>query len=127
MSKCCCGESCCCTNDSIKCDCAIIHKEQVDNVNNNILNNENVNNLCELYKVFSDPTRLKILLALEIERLCVCDIANVLNMTKSAVSHQLKVLREKDLIKFDKEGKNSFYSLANDNIKEIIKVTLKSF
>lgn len=124
-NKCGCSENCCCTNDNAKCDCDIIHQEQVGNVKKNLLGNEKTIKLATLYKMFSDQTRLKILLSLEIERLCVCDIANVLNMTKSAVSHQLKVLRENNLVKFVKEGKNCYYSLADDHVKKLIEIALE--
>ncbi len=120
-----CKDKCCCNDDNIKCDCDIMHHAQVENVKNNILCTEKVNNLSNLYKVFSDQTRLKILLALEIESLCVCDIANVLNMTKSAVSHQLKVLRDNNLIKFDKKGKSCYYFLADDHVKKIIDLAIE--
>ncbi|MFI3329562.1 MAG: metalloregulator ArsR/SmtB family transcription factor [bacterium] len=114
----------CCTDDKAKCDCAIIHHNQVENVRNNIFNDEKIIKLSNLYKVFSDQTRLNILLALEIETLCVCDIANVLNMTKSAVSHQLKILRENNLIKFDKKGKSCYYFLADEHVKKIIDIAV---
>ncbi len=126
MEKKCCGtNSCCCTNENIKCDCSIMHIEQVTNVKNNLIKEDKFSNLLNLYKLFSDQTRLKILLALEIEPLCVCDIANVLNMTKSAVSHQLKILRENNLITFDKKGKNCYYYLADDHVKKIIDIAIE--
>ncbi len=122
--KCGIGE-CCCSNDNIKCDCAVIHFEEVKKVKENLLNIDKTNKLTNLYKLFSDTTRLRILLALEIEPLCVCDVANVLDMTKSAVSHQLKILRENNLVKFDKKGKSSYYSLADDHVKKIIDIALE--
>ncbi len=124
-NKCGCGETCCCSVYNAKCDCDIIHKEQVDKVKKNLLNSNDTNDLVNLYKLFADQTRLKILLALEIEELCVCDISNVLNMTKSAVSHQLKVLRENNLIKFNKIGKNCYYTLADDHVKQVIDIALE--
>lgn len=123
-NKCCNGNDCCCTNDKIKCDCAIIHHEQVTKVKENLLDEQKTIKLVNFYKMLADQTRLKILLALEIEPLCVCDIANVLNMTKSAVSHQLKVLRENNLVSFDKEGKNSYYSLTDSCVKKIIETAI---
>lgn len=124
-NKCCSSNTCCCTNDNAKCDCDIIHQNEVNKVKMNLLDNDKTIKLSNLYKMFSDQTRLKILLSLEIERLCVCDIANVLNMTKSAISHQLKVLRENNLIKFSKEGKNCYYSLADDHVKKLIDIALE--
>lgn len=107
------------------CDCNIIHHEQVGKVKESLLINHKINDMVLLYKMFSDETRLKILLSLEIEKLCVCDIANVLDMTKSAVSHQLRVLREVNLVKFEKVGKSSYYSLADDHVKKLIDIALE--
>lgn len=117
-------DNCCCIN-KIQCDCDILHADAVNNVKNTIINDETILKLCNMYKILSDNTRLKICLALEIEKLCVCDIANVLNMTKSAVSHQLKVLRENNLVTFSKVGKNSYYELADEHVKQIIDITLE--
>lgn len=107
------------------CDCTIIHQKEVCEVKQKLLSTDEINDLVLLYKVFSDETRLKILLSLEIETLCVCDIANVLDMTKSAISHQLKVLREFNLVKFDKVGKSCYYSLADDHVKKLIDIALE--
>ncbi|MFI3251909.1 MAG: metalloregulator ArsR/SmtB family transcription factor [bacterium] len=119
------SSKCCCTNENAKCDCAIIHKTEVDNTKENMLNEEKISKVVSLHKVLADQTRMKILLALSIEQLCVCDIANVLDMTKSAVSHQLKVLRENNLIKFTKSGKNCYYSLTDSNVNKIIDITIE--
>jgi len=75
--------------------------------------------LANLYKAFSDPTRVKILWALHCNEMCVCDLAALLNMTKSAISHQLGTLRMRNLVKFQKLGKVVYYSLADDHVKEI--------
>lgn len=83
--------------------------------------------LCELsdfYRIFADPTRLKILFTIE-EPMCVCDIARVLGMTKSAVSHQLKVLRQSNLVRYKRSGKNIFYSLSDEHVKVIIEYALE--
>ena len=76
--------------------------------------------LAELFKVFGDSTRIKILFALFESELCVCDIAETLNMTQSAVSHQLQILRTSKLVKSRREGKSMFYSLADDHVVTII-------
>ena len=76
--------------------------------------------VAELFKVIGDPTRMKIIWCLEGRELCVCDISNVLGMTKSAISHQLGVLRANNLVKFRREGKNIYYSLADDHIRQIL-------
>ena len=76
--------------------------------------------LAECFKVFGDPTRLKILLALDARELCVCDLADLLEMTKSAISHQLSSLRAARLVKYRREGKNVFYSLDDNHVHSII-------
>ena len=80
---------------------------------------EDFYNLADLYKMFSDSTRVRILWALSREEMCVCDIAVLLGMTKSAISHQLRALRLANLVKYDKQGKVAYYSLADDHIKDI--------
>lgn len=76
--------------------------------------------LAELYKVFGDTTRIKILFALYENEMCVCGIAELLNMTQSAISHQLRVLKQSKLVKFRREGKTVFYSLSDDHIFKIL-------
>ena len=76
--------------------------------------------LAELYKIFGDSTRIKILFVLFQSEMCVCDIARVLNMSSSAISHQLRVLKTSQLIKFRREGKSIFYSLADDHVRTIL-------
>ena len=78
--------------------------------------------MSELFKVFGDGTRIRIMAALNCREMCVCDIAVLLDMTKSAVSHQLKVLRDNNLVKFQKKGKHAYYSLADGHVKEILDV-----
>ena len=80
--------------------------------------------LAELFKVFGDSTRAKILSSLEISELCVCDICECLNMTKSAVSHQLRILRQSKLVKARKSGKEVFYSLDDDHVSKIFECGL---
>ena len=81
--------------------------------------------IADFYKALSDSTRIKIINVLEQEELCVCDIAVILNMTKSAVSHQLKNLREMNLIKSRKQGKEVLYSLADVHVKEVFDISLE--
>ena len=101
------------------CDCDIIHESSVKEVKTLMPDEEQVIKLSELFKVFSDNTRVKILWALDKKELCVCDIAAVLNMTKSAVSHQLKYLRTTNLVKYRRDGKSIFYSLSDLHVREI--------
>lgn len=76
--------------------------------------------LAELFKVFGDSTRIRILYVLSESELCVCDLAEELNMTQSAISHQLKILKQNKLVKNRREGKSIYYSLADDHVKTII-------
>ncbi len=81
--------------------------------------------LSDLFKIFADATRTKILFALDGGQMCVCDIASAIGMTKSAVSHQLKILRQNKLVTYRKSGKNVIYSLADDHVKSIIELALE--
>ena len=102
-----------------KCDCEVIHEEVVDKVSGMMPPGNEFFDLADLYKAFSDPTRVKILWALHCHEMCVCDLAALLNMTKSAISHQLKTLRMSNLVSFLKQGKVVYYSLADDHVKDI--------
>jgi len=102
-----------------QCDCEVIHQDIVNKVGELMPTDESVTKLTNLYKMFSDPTRLKIMWALLCNEMCVCDLAVLLNMTKSAISHQLKSLRTTNLVKFRKEGKVVYYSLSDDHVKDI--------
>ena len=101
------------------CDCEVIHEEVVKRVRKHLPKEEDFNDLADLYKMFSDSTRVRILWALSREEMCVCDIAVLLGMTKSAISHQLKSLRLSNLVKYDKRGKEVYYSLADSHVKDI--------
>lgn len=104
----------------ITCDCEIIHQDVVEKVKSELPQDEVIFELADFYKIFGDTTRIKILCALDKNELCVCDIASLLNMTISAVSHQLKILRESDLVKTSRDGKVVYYSLADNHVREII-------
>lgn len=106
-------------SDIDRCDCNIIHEEIVSKVRKNMPEEENLLDLADLFKVFADSTRVKILCALFQEEMCVCDIAVLLGMTKSSISHQLRVLRQTRLVKYRKSGKVVYYSLADDHVKTI--------
>lgn len=103
----------------IKCDCTAIHDDIVDKVRENIPQEETLYDLAELFKAFGDTTRIKILYALFASEMCVCDIAVLLNMTQSAISHQLRVLKQARLVKFRKDGKVVYYSLDDEHIKHM--------
>jgi ArsR family transcriptional regulator, lead/cadmium/zinc/bismuth-responsive transcriptional repressor len=100
-----------------RCDCEVIHEETVDRVRGKMPREETLYDLAELFKVFSDSTRIRILWALDEAEMCVCDIAFLLNMTQSAISHQLRVLRQADLVKSRREGKIVFYSLEDEHVR----------
>lgn len=103
----------------VNCECNEIHQECVECVKKLMLEENKFSKLSELFKVFGDPTRLKIIYALLKKELCVCDIAEVVNMSQSSVSHQLRVLKATDLVKYRKEGKTVYYSLDDDHIELI--------
>ncbi len=103
-----------------RCDCNVIHEEIVGSVREKMPPEETLYNLAELFKVFGDSTRVKILWALDASEMCVCDIAVLLNMTQSAISHQLRVLKQSRLVKSRRDGKTVFYSLDDDHVRQII-------
>lgn len=103
----------------IKCDEEVSNIELVNKVKDNLLSDEEIFDLAELFKVFGDSTRMKIINALMKQDLCVCDIALITNSTPSAISHQLRVLKQAKLVKYRKEGKSVIYSLDDEHVKEI--------
>ena len=94
--------------------------DQADQVRRAMPGEEALEELSELFKVFGDATRVKILYALFEAELCVCDMAQLLGMTQSAISHQLQVLKKSKLVKYRREGKTVFYSLADDHVRTIL-------
>ncbi len=102
-----------------KCDCNFIHSEIVKKVAESMPKEEHLYDLAEFFKVFGDSTRIKILCALFQDEMCVCDIASVLNMKHSAISHQLRVLKSARLVKSRRDGKVVYYSLDDNHIKMI--------
>ena len=102
--------------DSYTCQVRALHEQQVEMARTSALPLEEVEDLANLFKVLGDPTRTRILRALRSGELCVCDIGHVLGMSISSVSHQLRVLREHDLVRFRREGKVVFYSLADPHV-----------
>ena len=100
-------------------DITIVDKEKVEKLRLVIPNDDFIINMAELFKMFGDSTRVKIISVLLEDELCVCDIANIINATQSAVSHQLRILKQAKLVKYRKEGKVVYYSLDDDHVKEI--------
>lgn len=105
---------------SFSCDCEVIHEDIVNTVRSKMQSKDEYLQLAALFKMFGDGTRVQILHALEQNEMCVCDLAVLLGLTKSAVSHQLKALRMANLVKFRREAQTVYYSLADDHVKEII-------
>jgi len=105
--------------DRIRCDCSVIHGDTVNQVKAMMPEEEKLYDLAELFKVFGDSTRIKILWALSESEMCVCDLAFLLNMTQSAISHQLRLLKQSRLVKNRKEGKVVFYALDDIHVKQI--------
>ncbi len=97
-----------------------VHHELVERVNANMPDEDLLIDLAELYRVFGDSTRIRILYALFESEMCVCDIAQVLGMSTSAISHQLRVLKQARLVKYRREGKTVFYALSDDHVRSII-------
>ena len=97
-----------------------VHADLVKKVCELSPDEEELMDLAELFKVFGDTTRIRILFVLTVSEVCVCDLAAVLNMTQSAVSHQLKILKQSKLIRSRREGKQIFYSLDDDHVRSII-------
>jgi len=107
-----------------RCDCSVIHEDVVNRVKENMPQEETLYDLAELFKVFGDSTRVRILWALDESEMCVCDIAVLLNMTQSAISHQLRVLKQARLVKNRRDGKVVYYSLEDEHIKGIFDLGL---
>ncbi len=112
-------------NPAPSCDCEVIHDETVSEVRELMRSKDDYLQLASLFKMFGDGTRIQILHALEQKEMCVCDLAVLLGVTKSAVSHQLKALRLANLVKFRREAQIIYYSLADDHVKEIIDLGLE--
>ena len=107
-------------NEIERCGCLFVHEDAVSEVLGEMPDDETLYDLAELFKVFGDSTRIKILYALFEAELCVCDISKLLGLTQSAVSHQLRVLKNSRLVKFRRAGKTVFYALADGHVRRII-------
>ena len=107
------------------CETESVHGSAVEAARKGMLDEEEYLDLSDVFKLFGDPTRLMILHALEQQELCVCDIAALLDLTKSAVSHQLKGLRIANLVKYRRDGQNVYYSLADGHVRAIIEIGLE--
>lgn len=106
------------------CDCNIIHEAIVNQTKKKMLDNDFINEISLFFKILGDNTRVKILFALDNNEMCVCDIANVLNMTKSSISHQLSFLKQNNIVKCNRVGKEVYYSLDDEHVKEVFEVAI---
>jgi ArsR family transcriptional regulator len=107
-------------SDFDQCDFICVHESVVNQVLNAMPREQELLDLADFYKVFGDATRIKILYVLSQSEMCVCDLANLLQMSQSAISHQLRVLKQMRLVKFRRDGKTVFYSLADGHIETIL-------
>lgn len=102
------------------CTCNIIHDDILEKVKSNFPKEECLYDLADFFKVFGDSTRIKIIYALYKSEMCVCDIAELLNMTQSAISHQLRTLKQHGIVKYKRKGRSVFYSLDDEHIYHIL-------
>lgn len=113
------------SKNEFTCDCNIIHKEVVEKTIQNMPEDDMFNKLAEFFKILGDTTRAKILFALDQNEMCVCDIANTLQMSKSSISHQLGTLRRSGIVKCRKEGKEVYYMLDDDHVKGLFELGIE--
>ena len=106
------------------CDCNAVHHDLVEIAISQMPTEGDISRLADFYKILADPTRCKIISALLQQELCVCDIANILSMSKSSVSHQLSKMKNTGVVQCRRAGKEVYYGLNDDHIREIFSVTL---
>ena len=102
------------------CEFLHVHDDVVENVKSHMPDEDTLYDLADFFKIFADSTRIKILYVLLMHEMCVCDLAGTLGVSQSAISHQLRTLKQMDLVRSRREGKTVFYSLADDHIKSIL-------
>ena len=112
-------------NDVSPCDCDVIHEEVVEEVKKQMIEEDILIDVADFFKVLGDSTRSKIMFALDKKEMCVCDLSALLNMTKSAISHQLKVLRDAKLVNFRRDGKMVYYFLADNHVREVFEKAIE--
>ena len=106
-------------------ECDILHEDIIENVKKQMLEESILFDVSDFFKILGDSTRAKIMWALDKSQMCVCDLAKLLGMTKSAISHQLKILRDANLVKFKKDGKMVIYSLNDEHVKIVFEKALE--
>ncbi len=107
------------------CDCNVIHQETVDLVKTNMPDEEDIFEVADLFKAFGDSTRARIICALSIAELCVCDLSALLVMSQSAVSHQLRTLKQARIVRNRRSGKSVYYSLDDEHIKALFRMAIE--
>ncbi len=107
------------------CDFLYVHEDAVAEVLSRLPAEEHLYDLAEVFRVFGDTTRIRILYVLFERELCVCDIAKLLGMTQSAVSHQLRILKDAKLVRFRREGKTVFYALDDDHVRSVLELGME--
>ncbi len=112
------------TKTNLMCDCNVIHENKVKESKKNMLKLRTIEDMSNFFKILGEPTRIKILNTLDNNEMCVCDIANVLNMTKSTISHQLNILRINNIVKYKKVGKEVYYTLDDEHVKKVFEIAL---
>jgi ArsR family transcriptional regulator len=105
--------------DDALCSCSVIHEDVIRQVQSGLSHDDQLRKTAELFKAVSDPTRLKIINALLLAEMCVCDIAALMDMTQPAISHHLKVLRQLQLVKYRREGKSVYYELDDEHVRNV--------
>lgn len=110
---------------AVVCDCDVIHPEAVQAARARMIDEGDLYDLADFFKVLGDSTRVRIMSALDTGEMCVCDLAVLLNMTKSAISHQLRSLRQANLVTYRREGKEVYYKLADDHVRDIFEKGLE--
>ena len=111
-------------NKEFCCDCNVIHEDVVNDAISKMPDRAVLDEVANFFKILGVPTRMKILFALDSNEMCVCDIANVLSMTKSSISHQLNILKMNNIVKCRKSGKEVYYTLDDEHVKEVFEVAL---
>ena len=107
------------------CDCCSIHSDLVDHLSNNMPDDSTFYHISEFYKILGDPTRCKIIFSLLNHEICVCDIANILHMSKSLISHHLSKMKDNGIVKCRREGKTIYYSLDDSHVSDLFAATME--
>ncbi len=113
------------SKNKFSCDCTVVHEDVVREVRESLLPDRIYERSAAFFKIFGDTTRVRIIAAIDRHEMCVCDIATLLGMTKSAVSHQLALLRGADVVRSRRDGKTVYYSLSDDHVRAILESGLE--